>query len=154
MAKETTRGGGREQRVRDVMTPNPATVSQGDEIREVAKIMAREDTGVVPVVDGKKVIGLITDRDIVVRLVAEGRDPAKAHVGDAMTKQVRSVKEDTSVGEVLDLMSSAQVRRIPVVNTSDELVGIVSIGDLATDTNQTGRVGKAVEEISEGPANN
>jgi CBS domain-containing protein len=143
-----------EQKVSDVMTPNPAVVSEKDNIREVAKIMAREDIGVVPVVDGKKVIGMITDRDIVVRLVAAGKDPASARVNEAMTKQVRSVKEDTPIDDVLNLMSSAQIRRVPVVNDRNELVGIVSIGDIAKDKKETDKVGQTVENISEGPANN
>lgn len=140
--------------VRDVMTPNPSCVSQKDTIRDVARIMAREDTGVVPVVDGKKIIGMITDRDIVVRLVAEGKDPANAHVNEAMTKNVRSVREDTPINEVLSLMSSAEIRRVPVVNNNDEIVGIVSMGDIATNTNQEDKVGQTVEKISQAPPNN
>jgi len=142
------------RRARDVMTPNPASVSEKDSIRDVAKIMAREDTGVVPVCDGKKVIGMITDRDIVVRLVAEGKDPANARVKEAMSKQVRAVKEDTPVTDVLQLMSSAQIRRVPVTNANDELVGIVSIGDIASEAKQPGQVGKTVEKISDAPPNN
>ena len=143
-----------QRRVRDVMTANPATVSEKDSIRDVARIMAREDTGIVPVVDGKKIIGLITDRDIVVRLVAEGKDLANSRVNEVMSKSVRSVKEDTPISEVLDLMSNAQIRRVPVVNQNNELVGILSIGDIASRDRETGRVGKAIEEISEGRPNN
>jgi CBS domain-containing protein len=139
---------------RDVMTPNPATVSENDSIRDAARIMASEDTGVVPVVDGRKVVGMVTDRDIVVRFVAEGKDPSNGRVNECMSKSVRSVKEDTPVTEVLSLMSRAQVRRVPVLNASDELVGIISIGDISTETNQDGKVGKAIEQISESPANN
>ena len=140
--------------VRDVMTPNPECVSEGDSIRDVARIMKDHDTGVVPVVDGKKIIGLITDRDIVVRGLAEGKDLSNVRVNELMTKSVRSVKEDTPLNEVLNLMGSAEVRRVPVVNGNDELVGIVSLGDIATNTNQDNRVGKAVENISEAPPNN
>jgi CBS domain-containing protein len=139
--------------VRDVMTPNPVTVSEKDTIRDVARIMAREDTGVVPVVDGKKVVGLITDRDIVIRLVAEGKDTGTAKVNEAMTKSIRSVKENAGVNEALELMSRAEVRRVPVVNENNELVGIVSIGDISK-TNQDGKVGQTVEKISEAPPNN
>jgi len=142
------------QNVRDFMTPNPVAVSEKDSIREVAKIMAKIDTGVVPVVDGKKVIGMITDRDIVVRLVAEGKDPSSSSVKDAMSKNVRAVNEDATVSEALLMMSYAQIRRVPVVNTNNELVGIVSIGDIATDSEENGRVGKTVERISEAPPNN
>jgi CBS domain-containing protein len=84
--------------------------------------------------------------------VAEGKDPANARVNEAMSKNVRAVKEDTLVNEVLQVMSNSQIRRVPVVNSSDELVGIVSIGDIAT-TNRDGKVGQTLEEISEAPPN-
>jgi|SRR4051812_24236343 CBS domain-containing protein len=142
-----------ERSVRDVMTANPVTVSEKDSIRDVARIMAREDTGVVPVVDGKKIIGLITDRDIVVRLVAEGKDTGNATVTEAMSKSVRSVRDDANVNEVLELMKAAEIRRVPVVNQNQELVGIVSIGDVA-QTNRDGKVGETVEKISQAPPNN
>ncbi|HEY0159989.1 MAG TPA: CBS domain-containing protein [Thermoanaerobaculia bacterium] len=140
--------------VRDVMTANPETVSDGDSIRDVARIMKDSDTGVVPVVDGRKIIGLITDRDIVVRGVAEGRDIETLRVNEIMTKSVRSVREDATVNDALQMMSSADIRRIAVVNSNDELVGIVSIGDISTNTNADGKVGKALESISEAPPNN
>ena len=147
MAKET-------RHVRDVMTPNPECVSEKDSIRDVARIMKEQDTGVVPVVDGKRIIGLITDRDIVVRGIAEGRELSSVTVNEIMSKSVRTVKEDTPLTEVLDLMSSAEIRRVPVVNGNNELVGIVSLGDIATNSSSDGRVGKTVENISEAPPNN
>jgi len=140
--------------VRDVMTKNPQCVSQDDTLRDVARIMKEEDTGVVPVVDGRKIVGLITDRDIVVRCVAEGKDPSNARVNEVMTKSVRKVKEDATVGEVLTMMKSSEIRRVPVVNGSDEIVGIVSIGDIAGESNQEGRVGAAIQDISQAPPNN
>ena len=153
MAKEQ-KSGGSSRHVRDVMTKNPQTVTSKDTIVAAAKIMRDADTGVVPVVEDRKIIGLITDRDIVVRMVAESRNPADVNVSELMTKSVRSVREDTPVNDVLSLMSSASVRRIPVVNSSDELVGIVSMGDIAKETNKDGKVGQAVENISEAPPNN
>jgi CBS domain-containing protein len=144
----------RNRHIRDVMTPNPECVSEKDSIRDVARIMKDQDTGVVPVVEGKKIIGLITDRDIVVRGLAEGKNLENASVTELMTKSVRSVREDSSVGEALDLMSNAEIRRVAVVNQNDELVGIVSLGDIASQTNQDGRIGQAVENISEAPPNN
>jgi CBS domain-containing protein len=140
--------------VRDIMTPNPECVSERDSIRDVARIMKDQDTGVVPVVDGKRIIGLITDRDIVVRGIAEGRDISNMSVNELMTKSVRTVKEDAPLNTVLELMGNAEVRRVPVVNGNDELVGIVSLGDIASNTNQDNRVGKAVEDISQAPPNN
>ena len=141
------------RKIGEVMTPNPQTVTEKDSIRDVARIMAERDTGVVPVVDGKKIIGLITDRDIVIRLVAAGKDLGNVRVTEAMTKNVRSVKEDTPVNEVLALMGKAEIRRVTVVNRNDEIVGIVSIGDLAK-TDQDGKIGQTLEVISEGRPNN
>jgi CBS domain-containing protein len=136
------------------MTPNPECVSEKSSLRDVARIMKDQDTGVVPVVDGKRIVGLITDRDIVVRGLAEGKDLGTASVTELMTRSVRSVREDASVDEVLSMMGSAEIRRVPVVNGNDELVGIVSLGDIASQGNKDGKVGKAVENISEAPPNN
>ncbi|HEX8154402.1 MAG TPA: CBS domain-containing protein [Thermoanaerobaculia bacterium] len=147
-------GGPGSRHVRDVMTANPQSVSEKDSVLEVARIMRDADTGIVPVVDGRKIIGMVTDRDIVVRAIADGRNIGDVRVNEIMTKHVRSVTEDTSVDEVLNLMSSAQVRRVPVVNGSNELVGIVSMGDISTNTNRDGKVGQTVENISEAPPNN
>jgi len=144
----------RNQHIRDVMTPNPECVSEKDSLRDVARIMKDQDTGVVPVVDGRKIVGLITDRDIVVRGLAEGKDLDTTRVNELMTKSIRSVREDSTVSEALNLMGSAEIRRVPVVNGNNELVGIVSLGDIAKQTNQDGKVGKAVEEISQAPPNN
>jgi CBS domain-containing protein len=142
------------RQIRDVMTANPECVSEKNSLRDVARIMKDKDTGVVPVVDGKRIIGLITDRDIVVRGLAEGKNLENASVNEIMTKSVRSVREDASVNEVLEMMGNSEIRRVPVVNGNDELVGIVSIGDIATQGNQDGKVGRAMENISEAPPNN
>lgn len=152
MASEKSGTGSRH--VRDVMTSNPHTVGEKDNVREAARIMKSQDTGVVPVVDGKKIVGLITDRDIVVRGLAEGKNFENLNVNELMTRSVRSVKETATIDEALDLMSSADIRRIPVVNDNQELVGIVSIGDISTSSTRDGKVGKALESISEAPSNN
>lgn len=154
MAQQQQKAGPGSQKVRDVMTPNPKTLSDKDSVLEAARIMRDQDTGVIPVVEGKKIIGMITDRDIVVRAVAEGKDANGVRINEVMSKQVKSVNEDTPINEVLNLMSSSEIRRVPVVNQSQEIVGIVSLGDLAARTNQEGKVGKAIEEISEAPPNN
>ena len=88
-----------------------------------------------------------------VRLVAEGKDPSNARVNEAMSKNVKAVKEDTPVDEALRLMSKEQIRRLPVVDKNNELVGIVSIGDIAKDGRENGTIGKTVEKISEAPPN-
>ena len=143
------------QRVGDFMTKNPDCVSQTSSITDAAKIMKKSDTGVVPVVDGKKVVGLVTDRDIVVRGVAGGKDISSMPVSEVMTRDVRTVTEDSTVDDVLQLMSGAQIRRVPVVNQAQELVGIVSLGDIATESRESdNHLGKAIEQISKGPANN
>jgi CBS domain-containing protein len=154
MAQNDKNSGGSGRHVRDVMTSNPESVTEKDSILDAARIMRDQDTGVVPVVDGRRIIGMITDRDIVVRAIADGKDVNSVRVNEVMTKSVRSVRETASVDEALDLMSSAQIRRVPVVNDSNELVGILSIGDISTNTNKDGKVGKAVENISEAPPNN
>ena len=143
-----------QQRIRDVMTPNPKTVTSEQSILEAARIMRDQDTGVVPVVDGKRVIGLVTDRDIVVRAIADGKDCKDIRVSQVMTKNVRTVKDDAAVDEVLRIMSSEDIRRLPIVNEGNELVGIVSIGDVAMKTERDDKVGKVVENISKASPNN
>jgi CBS domain-containing protein len=141
--------------IREVMTKDPECVKEKDSIRDAARIMQRSDTGIVPVVDdGRRIIGLITDRDIVVRLVAEGKDSTRATVRDAMSRHVRSVRDDTPVAEVLDLMRSAQVRRVPVVDGDNAIIGIVSVGDIAVETDRDRSVGVTLKDISEAPPNN
>ena len=134
--------------IRDVMTPNPRTVSPQDSIQNAARIMRDEDTGVVPVVDNGKPVGVITDRDIVVRAVAEGGQLNRA-VRDIVTNELVAATPDMSVQEATELMSAHQVRRLPVVE-NNRLVGIVSIGDIAVKEGRDSRVGDALQHISEG----
>ena len=134
--------------IRDVMTPNPTTVSPNDSIQSAARVMRDEDTGVVPVVDNGKPVGVITDRDIVVRAVAEDREMNRP-VRDIVTTELVAAHPDMSVQEATELMSEHQVRRLPVID-NDRLVGIVSIGDIAVKEGKDGRVGDALQHISEG----
>lgn len=134
--------------IRDVMTPNPRTVSPNDSIQSAARVMRDEDTGVVPVVDNGKPVGVITDRDIVVRAVAEDRELNRP-VRDIVTTELVAVHPDMSVQEATELMSEHQVRRLPVID-NNRLVGIVSIGDIAVKEGKDGRVGDALQHISEG----
>lgn len=154
MAQERNRTGSETKHVRDVMTKDPECIGEGGSLRDVARIMKDRDTGVVPVVDGKRIIGMVTDRDIVVRGLAGGKDLSSARVDEVMTRDVRTVREDARVDEVLELMGKGEIRRLAVVNGSDEIVGIVSIGDISTNSGQNGKVGKAIGEISEAPPNN
>lgn len=145
-----------DQRVSEVMTRNPECVTERDSIRNVAKLMLEKDTGAIPVVEenSRKVIGVITDRDIVVRLVATGRDTESARVSEAMTRGVKTVREDQPIDSVYDLMSREQIRRVPVVDSNDEIVGIVAVKDLALEDENSGDLAQTVEQISEGPGNN
>jgi CBS domain-containing protein len=141
--------------IRELMTRNPECVTEQDTIRDAARIMKDKGTGIVPVVDSnRKVTGLITDRDIVVRGIAEGKNVADLRVSELMTSKVRSVREDSNVDEAMTLMGSADIRRLPVVNQNDELVGILSIGDISTKSDNQGSVGRTIEEISEARPNN
>ena len=148
MANDSTR------QIREVMTSNPECVTEKDSVRDAARIMKSQDTGVVPVVDGRKIVGLITDRDIVVRGLAEGKNLENVRVNELMTKSVRSVRETATIDEALALMSSADIRRVPVVNGNDEIVGILSIGDISMSTTREDKVGRTVESISEARPNN
>jgi len=133
--------------IRDVMTPNPRTVSPEDSLESAARIMRDEDTGVVPVVEDGRPVGILTDRDIVIRGVAEGGS-ARA-VRDVVTGRVISVSPDATTREATELMSEHQIRRLPVVE-NDRLIGIVSLGDLAVKEAKDRRVGDTLQSISEG----
>jgi CBS domain-containing protein len=134
--------------IRDVMTPNPRTVSPDESIQNAARIMRDLDTGVVPVVDNGRPVGLITDRDIVVRAVAEDGQLNRP-IREIVTGSVITASPDMSTREAAELMSEHQVRRLPVVE-NERLVGIVSIGDLAVKEGKDKRVGDTLQDISEG----
>ena len=135
-------------KIRDVMTPNPRTVSPDDTVQAAARIMQTEDTGAVPVVTDGRVLAVVTDRDIVVRVVAEGGS-FSSPVRSIASRDVVCATPDMSTREASDLMSEHQVRRLPVVE-NDRLVGIVSIGDLAVKEGKDTRIGDTLQNISEG----
>ena len=136
-------------KVSDVMTPNPRTVELSDTIQAVAKIMRDEDAGAIPVVeDGSHVVGMITDRDIVIRAIADG--DFECTVDDIVTDEVVFARPDMTTAEAAELMGEHQVRRLPVVDEDENLVGIVSLGDLAVKENREARMGETLESISEG----
>jgi len=135
-------------KIRDVMTPNPRTVSPDDTVQAAARIMQTEDTGAVPVVTEGRVLAVVTDRDIVVRVVAEGGS-FSSPVRTIASRDVVCATPDMSTREASDLMSEHQVRRLPVVE-NDRLVGIVSIGDLAVKEGKDTRIGDTLQNISEG----
>ena len=133
--------------VRDVMTSNPRTVSPGDSIQVAARIMKEEDVGVVPVVENGRTVGIVTDRDIVIRAVAEGGSDRA--VREIATRDLVFVKPDMSTRDAAKLMGERQIRRLPVIE-NDRLVGIVSLGDLAVKEGKDSRTGDTLEDISEG----
>ena len=135
-------------KIRDVMTPNPRTVSPDDTIQAAARIMQAEDTGAVPVVTNGRVLAVVTDRDIVVRVVAEGV-PTSGRVGSIASVNPICADPEMTTREASELMSEHQVRRLPVVE-NDQLVGIVSIGDLAVKEGKDSRTGDTLQSISEG----
>lgn len=138
-------------RASEIMTADPQCVSPGDSVQQAARIMRDSDVGIVPVVDEgseRRLRGVITDRDIAVRCVAEGRD-GNCLVSDMMSNDLVTVRPDDDVRQVMERMKGEQVRRIPVVDDNNHLVGIIAQADLALDTGDDRKVGEVVEKISE-----
>lgn len=138
--------------IREIMTPysDLACARRNDLITDVARLMKENDTGVIPVVDDvdtKSLVGVITDRDIAVRVVAAGLDPATARVGEFMTEEPECITSTTDLKEAAETMAELQVHRLPVVDDG-LLVGIVALGDIAVAKEKQG--GRALEGISEG----
>jgi CBS domain-containing protein len=134
--------------VREVMTPNPRTVELSDTIQDAARIMREEDTGAVPVVEDGRVVGMVTDRDIVIRAVADG--DFEATIDDIVTDDVVCATPDMSTADAAELMGEHQIRRLPVVDEDENILGIVSLGDLAVKEGRDARMGETLENISEG----
>jgi CBS domain-containing protein len=135
--------------VRDILTHEVETVSPDTRIQEVARKMKELDIGAVPVCSGRRLLGLITDRDIAVRAIAEGRDPAEMAVSEAMTEEVIFCYQDQDIEDARQLMEHYRIRRLPVVDEQDQLVGIVSLGDLAVRTSDEEASGEVLREVSE-----
>ena len=117
--------------IKDVMTTDVHTIRPNDTLRDAAMEMAKVDSGILPVSDGDRLVGMISDRDIAIRGVGHGLGP-DARVADVMTHEVKYCFDDQDLDDVADNMAEIQVRRLPVVNRDKRLVGIVSLGDLAT----------------------
>ncbi len=133
-------------RIGDIMTRDVELIQRDDTIQHAAQRMRALDVGSLPVADGKALAGMITDRDITVRGVAEGMIPQEALVSDVMTADVRCCAEDDTVESVLEQMGTDQVRRLPVLDASRQIVGIVALGDLAT--RQSKHTDEVLREIS------
>ncbi|MDQ3088636.1 MAG: CBS domain-containing protein [Acidobacteriota bacterium] len=139
------------RRCREIMTRNVKTANREMSLQEVARLMREGDMGAMPVVENEKLVGIVTDRDIVVRAIAEGRD-STAKIGDVMTTEIFSVKPDDFVFEAIRLMGDKQVRRIPVITESGELAGIIAMADIALEMEDEREIAETLEEISSGKA--
>ena len=138
-------------KISEVMTARPRAVELNTSVREVARLMESEDVGSLPVVEeGVRLVGVVTDRDIALRVVAAGRDPESTQVGEIASREVVTLTPDDSLDDALELMARARVRRLPIVVREDELVGVVSQADVA-QTAKEKQVGEVVEAISRAP---
>jgi CBS domain-containing protein len=135
-------------KIREMMTKGTHTVTPDTPVIEIAGLMRLHDIGVVPVVDSQGIAGMITDRDIVLQVVADGADPRKKRASEIMSVGSISAFEDQDVEEAVALMQKYQIRRLPILNRSSKLVGIVSLGDIAVDVH-AGLSGKVLKDVSE-----
>ena len=134
--------------VRDAMTANPRTIGMNESVRDAARIMAEEDIGSIPVVDHDEILaGIVTDRDIALRVVAEGRDPQSTRVYEIATTHVSPAYPDEPLDEALDQMAHHQVRRLPVIK-DDRVVGILAQADIVHEVKDK-QAGQLVDEISQ-----
>jgi CBS domain-containing protein len=138
-------------KVRDVMTAGPVCVTPDTPVSVVAEVMESDNIGSVPVVENDRLAGMITDRDIVIRAIAKGKDPRGMPVREIYSHDVIAVTPDDKLKDVVSIMADKQIRRIPVVDQEQHLVGVVSQADIALEGNEKA-VGEMVEEISKPPA--
>ena len=135
--------------VQDVMSSNPCTIDADKPVAYAAKMMKDENVGLAPVVEGNRLVGTLTDRDIVTRVVAEGKDPQSVTVREVASKDLVTIDPSQDLDEALRLMASNQVRRLPVVEEDGRLVGVVAQADVAREAKDK-QTGELVEEISKG----
>lgn len=136
-------------RCSEIMSTKVKTATRSMTLREVAALMRDGDMGAMPVVEDGRLVGIVTDRDIVVRAIAEGRD-AEAPINEAMTTEIFSVRPEDFVFEAIRLMGDKQVRRIPVVGENGELAGIIAMADIALEMEDEREIAETLEEISSG----
>ncbi|MHB1123930.1 MAG: CBS domain-containing protein [Ramlibacter sp.] len=135
--------------VADVMTRGVRTMAPSDTVVRAAQAMDQLNVGVIPVCDGQKLVGMVTDRDIVVRGVAQEQDPKSLKLADVMSTNVRCAREDDDVDQVLSEMADTQIRRMPVVDGQQQLVGIITLGDIAAKGGEDeDEVAESLSEIS------
>ena len=135
----------------DVMTQKLVCAEPGDSVANVAKLMKNNDIGPIPIVDnqqGKKLVGIVTDRDLAMKVVAEGRDPRTTPVREVMTTNVITCRAIDEIETALEAMSRQQLRRIPVVDDGNTLLGIIAQADIAIRMDKPEKTGEIVKEIS------
>ena len=137
-------------KVHEVMTDRPRVVTPETTVAEAAQHMKNEDVGSLPILDGEQLAGMVTDRDIVIRAVADGKDPRGMPVREIASRELVTVNADQELSSALQLMASQQVRRLPVVDDDGKLVGILAQADVAVEAREKD-VGEMVEEISKSP---
>jgi CBS domain-containing protein len=136
----------------EVMTKNPVCCLPNDMVEKVAQLMKRENIGSIPVIDNEqtnKLIGIVTDRDLTLKIVAEGRDAKSTKVEAVMTRKVVTCHAEDDLQKALDEMSGHQLRRIPVVDSDNKILGIIAQADVATRVNQPEKTAEMVKQISQ-----
>ena len=133
--------------ISQVMTTDVWVGSPDDTLQKAAQMMSDYDFGILPIVDNNQLVGMLSDRDITIRAVAKGFSPNEHNVREIMTHDVQRINQDESVEDAAKMMSELQVRRLPVVDSDEQLVGIVSLGDLAISDDKA--AGEALESISQ-----
>jgi CBS domain-containing protein len=135
-----------------VMTKNPVCCLPSDTVESVAQLMKRENIGSLPVIESehsRKLIGIVTDRDLALKVVAEGRDATSTKVDEVMTRQVVTCHGGDDLQKALDAMSGHQLRRIPIIYKENEIMGIIAIADIATRGNRPEKTAAVVKDISQ-----
>ena len=135
--------------IREIMTRNVEVVDPHANLQTAAQKMKDLDVGSLPVCDGERLLGMITDRDITIRATADGKNPTETAVGDTMSSGVTYCFEDQPISEAAQVMEEKQIRRLPILNRQKRLVGIVSLGDLAVDGGNKMVAGEAITQISQ-----
>ena len=139
-------------KAKDIMTKDPSCVTPETPVREAAKMMQREDVGMLPVVEArgsKKLVGVVTDRDITIRHVAEGHSSPDCPVREAMTDRLITSREDDDVEDIMSLMGREQVRRMPIVDERGSIIGVVAQADIVRDAKDEKQSERTIERISE-----
>ena len=140
----------------EVMTKNPVCCLPNDMVAKVAQLMKSKDIGPVPIIENeqtKKMVGIVTDRDLALKIVAEGRDAKSTKAEEVMTRKVVTCRGEDDVQKALDAMSEHQLRRIPVVDNDNRIVGIIAQADVATRVDQPAKTAEVVKDISQSNAN-